>query len=338
MRKALLATSFLLCMTYVSAQEKGFTIIGDVGLPDGYVAGVVCQTDTAHSVDMGDTVIHGGRFILKGKVGKPQRGTLMTNNLRLVDQNKWPVDSVRWTYTDIFLSDDTIYVDRNLHVTGGSIQADFNDLQAMGGENNADVWAFIGNHPKSVVSVYLANNMLKRGYNLTKAEIERLSEMITDVPADTSRLREFRQRIAYALKTIKGGTLVDMELKDVHGKVCGLTDVVPKNKYVLVDFWASWCGICLAAMPEIRQIADEHKDKFTVIGVSIDTKEAAWRGAMAKHPEPWAQYMTTPKGYKTLFDKYQVGNGVPYYLMIAPNGTVLGSPSRPADIKIMLGE
>lgn len=187
-----------------------------------------------------------------------------------------------------------------------------------------------------VISVYLANNLLKRGYKLTSEQVQHLEQAIADVPEDSLRMEEFRQRIAFAKNTTKGGELVDLELQDVNGKLCHLIDIVPRNQYVLVDFWASWCGICLAAMPEIKKVADEFKGKFSVIGVSIDTKHEAWTKAMEKHPEPWPQYITTAKGYDDLFHKYQVGNGVPYYLMITPDGKVLGSPSNPEKVKEIL--
>jgi hypothetical protein len=54
---------------------------------------------------------------------------------------------------------------------------------------------------------------------------------------------------------------------------------------------------------------------------------------MKKHHEPWAQYRTTQQGYKDLFTKYQVGNGVPYYLLIRPDGKVLSAMSGPEQVK-----
>lgn len=331
MHKALLSLTLCLGCLTAGAQDRGFSIHGNVNLPDGYSVGLVCHTDTAFSVEMANGTIKDGRFLLTGKVDHPLSGTLMTNNLDLIEKNQWPMDSVRWTYTDVFVSNNDIYVDPALNVTGGMVQKDFNEYQAMKGEGRD--WTFITSYPSSVVSVYLANNMLQRGYNLTKEQVELLENSITDVPDDPKRMEEFRQRIAYAKKTTKGGSLVDLELKDTKGKVRNLLKVMPQNKFVLVDFWASWCGICIASMPEIKEIAEQYKDKMDVIGVSIDTKEDAWRKAMAKHPEPWPQYITTAKGYKDLFDKYQVGNGVPYYLMVAPDGTVLSSPPAPEDIR-----
>ena len=89
-------------------------------------------------------------------------------------------------------------------------------------------------------------------------------------------------------------------------------------------------------MPEIKKLVEEYKNKFEVIAVSIDTKEDAWRRAIEKHPEPWSQYLTSKNGYQDLFEKYQVGNGVPYYIILTPDGKVLNSPSNPVAIREIL--
>jgi thiol-disulfide isomerase/thioredoxin len=337
MRIHILAMTLLLGTLTCQAQEKGFIINGNINMPDSTNVGLVCHTDTSYSSDLGETYLINGHFQLRGHLNHPQPGTLMTNNLKLVEKNHWPNDSIKWTYTDVFVSNDVITVSPDLKVTGGEIQRDFNELQSVGGEMGDSIWEFIETHPQSVISLYLANNLLKRGYNLTEDQVSHLEHTLKDISStDSIRMKEYLQRLAYAKKTTKGAALVDLELKDMKGEICHLTDIVPKNRFVLVDFWASWCGICIAAMPEVKKIAEQYKTGFTVVGISIDTKESAWRNAMAKHPEPWKQYITTPSGYKDLFDKYQVGNGVPYYLMITPEGKVLCSPGRPNDIKDIL--
>lgn len=336
MHKAFLIFSLCLGSLSVGAQVKEFVVEGQVNMPDGYSVGICCHTDTSAVVSVADGIIKGGKFLLKGKMEQGQPGTLMTNNLKLVEKNHWPTDSIHWTYTDIFLSPGEIKVDQNLHVTGGQIQQDWNEYQSMPKKEDRD-WNFIDSHPQSVISVFLANNLLKRGYQLTSEQVAHLENTIISVPEDPKRMEEFKQRIAYAKKTTKGGELVDLELNDTEGKLCHLVDVVPKNnKYVLVDFWASWCGICIAAMPEIKKLTEEYKSKFEVIAVSIDTKVDAWRKAMEKHPEPWPQYLTTKKGYQDLFEKYQVGNGVPYYIILTPDGKVLNSSSNPEAVREIL--
>ncbi len=322
---ALTATSF--------AQQKGFVVKGNLNMPNGTSVGIVARTPNSPSEEMATGYVKDGKFELKGAIGQPQPGTLMTNNLELVEKNHWPTDSIRWTYTEIFLSDDVITVTPDLKVKGGEIQADFNEYLANGEDHPADPWQFISSHPKSVISVWLANKLMERAYNLQSTQVTTLDSTIQENPLDTKRFEEFQQRIKDAKVTTIGSPLLDLPVYDVNGKEMMLTSVLPKTKYVLIDFWASWCGICIHAMPEVKQIADKYKDVLGVIGVSIDEKDAAWRNAMKRNPEPWAQYMTTKEGYKIIFDKYQLGAGVPYYLLLDDKGCVICSPDNPEQLQ-----
>ena len=108
------------------------------------------------------------------------------------------------------------------------------------------------------------------------------------------------------------------------------------EEYVLVDFWASWCGMCLAAMPDIRKLEKQYQGDFVVIPVSCDLKPEAWRNAMKKHNMPEPQYILTKQGYDDFFHKYQVGNGVPYYTLIAPDGKVMKAPSGTEEIATVM--
>jgi len=146
----------------------------------------------------------------------------------------------------------------------------------------------------------------------------------------------FLRKVEAAAKTVKNSPLTDLQLIDIKGDTCRLADVVPQGYYVLIDFWASWCGICLYSMPAISALQEQYSDRLRVIAISIDTKEEAWRHAMEQHPHSWPQYMTTAQGYDDFFTKYQVGNGVPYYLLLSPEKLVVGSPSGPEEAEDMI--
>ncbi|MBQ8487328.1 MAG: TlpA family protein disulfide reductase [Prevotella sp.] len=344
MTRRLTTAILLLAALTVQAQQKAFVIQGTMPLPDGYNVGLCCHTDTAYAAMVAESWMKDGRFVLQGSIDKPYQGTLMTNNLQMVEQNHWPTDSIHWTYTEVFVTPDTLQFSvSSFHddktetlyaLTGTQTQADYNDWLRSGA---ADPWAFIDGHPASVVTTWLACQLTDRAYNLTAEQTARLEQTVKGSPADPQRFALYQQKLTAAKKTVKNAPLTDLELTDTKGTVCRLVDVVPRNgKYTLIDFWASWCGICLHAMPDISAMAAQYKDVFGVIAVSIDTKADAWHRAMEKNPEPWPQYCTTAAGYKDLFTKYQVGNGVPYYLLLSPDGRVIGSPSGPEEIREFL--
>lgn len=320
------------------AQQKGFTVKGHLNMPDSTTVGVLAKTADSPSEEVASGYIINGTFELKGSIGQPQPGTFITNNLELVEKNHLPIDSIRWTYTSIFLSDDEITVTPDLKIKGGEIQDDFNEYLAGGEDNPADPWEFIESHPKSVISVWLAIKLMESPYSMQPAQVEKLESTIKGNPLDPERFEEFKRRIVDAKKTTVGSPLLDLPVYDVNNKEMMLSSVLPEKKYVLIDFWASWCSICLHAMPEIKKIAEKHSDILGVIGLSIDEKEPAWRNAMERNPEPWAQYRATKEGYRIIFDNYQLGAGVPYYLLLDSEGKVICSPSGPEEMKEILAK
>lgn len=339
----MLTTAALLssCSDDGKALSDSFVIEGQLPLPDGYVAGICVHTDTAYSVSLGDDTIRNGHFRIEGKLDKPYQGTLMTNNLALVEKNQWPTDSIHWTYTDVFVSNGQLLFtgadEQSFRLTGTQVQADYNEWLDMGGDNQGDPWTFINTHPSSVISTWLACQLTERAYRLTAEQVNQLAQTVKGSPVDTARFALLQQKLEAARATVKDAPLVDLQLIDVKGDTCQLVNILPQNgKLVLIDFWASWCGICLYSMPDIARLAAQYADRFCVVAVSIDTKEEAWRKAMEQHPEPWPQYMTTAQGYQGLFDKYQVGNGVPYYLLVSADGHVLCSPASPEELAEIL--
>ncbi|MEJ2879805.1 TlpA family protein disulfide reductase [Pedobacter sp. GR22-6] len=93
------------------------------------------------------------------------------------------------------------------------------------------------------------------------------------------------------------------------------------GKYVLVDFWASWCGPCRKAIPEIKELYSAYKDKgFEVLSVSVDTDKAAWRKAMEEEQMPWTQVLSPDKN-KTLADFMIIG--IPTLYLIDREGKIV---------------
>ncbi|MDE6096066.1 MAG: AhpC/TSA family protein [Muribaculaceae bacterium] len=122
---------------------------------------------------------------------------------------------------------------------------------------------------------------------------------------------------------------------DINGNNLSIEEVCKKNKYVLLDFWASWCRPCRKEIPNIKAIYDKHHAAgFEVVSVSIDTDANAWRKAVAKEALPWENVMDTDKGISNL---YHV-SAVPTMYLLDSEGRLVADRLRGEDLSAKIDE
>lgn len=101
-----------------------------------------------------------------------------------------------------------------------------------------------------------------------------------------------------------------------------------KGKYVLVDFWASWCGPCRAENPNVVKAYNKFKDRnFEIIGVSLDDKKAPWLAAIEKDGLPWV-HVSDLKGWNNAVAKEYDVKAVPQNFLIDPEGKIIAKNLR----------
>ena len=132
---------------------------------------------------------------------------------------------------------------------------------------------------------------------------------------------------AILAKFLKVGAQVpDIKLRTANGKEMKLSDL--RGKYVLLDFWASWCGPCRKEIPFLIQLFNdtkEKRDKFTIVSFSIDNKEKAWHQAIAERGmnlEGWI-HASDLKGWQSEQAQMFGVEAVPHTVLISPEGRVI---------------
>lgn len=181
---------------------------------------------------------------------------------------------------------------------------------------------FIVDHPKSFFSIYLITGRTSYGY----AEVKPLYDKLDQSAKQTEAGKKLNQMLEILKKSLIGKQMADFVQADTSGKQVRLSSF--KGKYVLVDFWASWCGPCRAENPNVLKVYNAYKDKgFTVVGISLDDKAANWKKAIRDDKMPWTQ-LSDLKGWKNEISVSYGIQGIPSNLLIDPSGKIIAKDLR----------
>ena len=172
-------------------------------------------------------------------------------------------------------------------------------------------------------------------------ELSQLQALAAKVPAEfktVPSIEKLLKRIEVLEKTAVGQKFTDFTLPSPEGNPVKLGDIIAKNKYTLVDFWASWCGPCRAEMPNVVAAYKEYNKKgFGIVGVSLDSDAEAWKKAIKDMGMTW-DHMSDVKGWNCEGAALYGVNSIPATVLIAQDGTIIARNLRGEAIKEKLAE
>lgn len=179
--------------------------------------------------------------------------------------------------------------------------------------------AYIKNNPTSPIAIAVLQ--WYAGSNFTDpAKTSALYSLIPGSLKATMEGKKFSARLSTAMKTGIGQAAPDFTTTDTAGNPVSLYSF--KGKFVLLDFWASWCVPCRKELPYIIKTYQQYKDKgFTVLSVSLDTDKNKWVDAINKEGLTWA-HVSDLKEINAVAELYDI-LGIPANLLIGPDGKVV---------------
>ncbi len=297
--KKLFIIAAVAAMVASCSNPNAYTINGNIEGFEGRLYLLDSEQGNA-PVDSVDVV--GGKFYLKGIAQQPQLATLTD-----VIDGQMPT-----IYCNVFLEPGDITLNgtvediRSIELGGTPANDGFADFRAKdrelreayaAAESPEQAAEISNNHDLMVEEAYEQNSTNLFGavvlvqylaYGYTGSEmVEKLSALPENLQ-NTKIVREARELAEAKQRVEPGKPYIEVVQNSPEQKEVKLSDVVAANKYVLVDFWASWCRPCMGEMPYLKQVYDKyHKAGFEIYAVSLDSDKAAWEGAIKTQGLKW---------------------------------------------------
>jgi thiol-disulfide isomerase/thioredoxin len=192
---------------------------------------------------------------------------------------------------------------------------------------------FLDENPGTIVSAFILLNSISQGLNdkLIQSYYDKFDDEVKNSMLGNIIIQEIER---VKIKEIAVDELFrDLVMKTPDDKEISISDYAGKGKYVLLDFWASWCGPCRSENPNVVALYNDYKNKeFEIVGISFDENKDAWIKGIKDDNITWPQ-MSDLKGWKSEAAlKYRI-QGIPFTVLLDKQGKVIATKLRGQELR-----
>ncbi len=196
-----------------------------------------------------------------------------------------------------------------------------------------NIRAFINKEPGTLSSLAALQNL---DVNADFPYYEQVVNGLAGKADDNVFYQQMKQQVDQMKMTAIGSEAPDINLPQPDGELLALSSL--RGQYVLIDFWASWCGPCRRENPNVKRVYNKYHDKgFEIYGVSLDKTKNAWEAAIAADGLEWKHVSDLKFWQSSVVPKYQV-KGIPLTVLLDPEGKIVAKNLRGAELEQKLAE
>jgi thiol-disulfide isomerase/thioredoxin len=346
--------------------DSGYTLKGTIaGMHTGKI--YLLHAETAMPAAIDSTVTDDqGRFVFEGKTGaaewcvltlnpglevpRSQKYFFLEKGVLLVNAKKDSLDRAIVSGTVLqeelraYQEEDRAAIDWDRYYAAHRAAAAKKDkrqldsvealLKTMYDRQRQVASQFITAHPHSYASAFALNQ--RYNYNPDIPELEHLFALLDPEIQQSFFGRNIKQTIAKGTLTGIGRPAPSFSQADADGRPVSLASL--KGQYLLLDFWASWCGPCRAENPNVVKAYKRYHPKgFEILGISLDDRKDQWLAAVKKDGLNWKQVSDLKGGYNSAAILYGV-QVIPTNYLLDKDGTIIAANLRGDDLEKKLAE